>query len=102
MKEIEYMYLLTLEDRKRHLHRVEKGQILGFMVQYEAFIQGKWIPIVRYDTAHGFAHKDVFKPDGKVKKIFLGVLDWADALTFADRDIDENWEKYKHQYLREL
>jgi len=72
------------------------------MVQYEAFIQGKWIPIVRYDTAHGFAHKDVFKPDGKVEKIFLGVLDWDDALTFADRDIDENWEKYKHQYLREL
>jgi hypothetical protein len=38
--------------------------ITDFVVQYEIFINDKWCPVVRYDTAHGYAHKDLIHPDG--------------------------------------
>jgi hypothetical protein len=30
----------------------------------------------------------------------LPVADLADALTFADDDIDEHWPRYKEEFLR--
>lgn len=42
------------------------------------------MPIVRYDTAHGYAHKDLMNPDGSKEKIFLGEADFNEALTLAD------------------
>ncbi|MDL1964286.1 MAG: hypothetical protein LWW98_08155 [Deltaproteobacteria bacterium] len=30
-----------------------------FRVQYETKINQIWYPVVRYDTAHGFAHRDL-------------------------------------------
>jgi len=39
-------------------------------------------------------------PGGRVEKIPLSVQDAADALTLADDDIDENWARYKEQFLR--
>lgn len=64
------MIYLTAEstDRLRVYARKEKGQIFQFVVQYEALIFGDWKPIVRYDTAHGFAHKDIIKASGEVIK----------------------------------
>jgi len=32
------------------------------------------MPVLRYDTAHGYAHKDLIKPDGAKEKIFMGVV----------------------------
>lgn len=69
------------------------------MVQYETFIERKWHPVIRYDTAHGFPHVDKIHPDGTVEKISLLTKDLGEALTFADQDIDENWDRYKQQYL---
>jgi hypothetical protein len=57
---------------------------------------------VRYDTAHGFAHKDLMNPDGSKEKILLGFLDLNEALTFADKDINENWGRYKERYFRRI
>ena len=61
MSEKDYLIYLTSEriDRFRHLHSLERGQITRFCVQYEAFIDGEWQAIVRYDTAHGRPHKDL-------------------------------------------
>ena len=60
------------------------------------------MPVVRYDTAHGFAHKDLVNPDGSKEKILLGALDLSEALTFADKDINENWVRYKERYFRRI
>jgi len=70
MQEIEYLIYLTAEsaDRLRVYAQKEKGFILEFVVQYEALISEQWQPIIRYDTAHGFAHKDIIKPGGEVVK----------------------------------
>jgi len=61
LKIIEFIYSLSeeLEDRIRVSAMKEKGQVFKFVVQYEALLKGKWRPIVRYDTSHGFAHKDI-------------------------------------------
>lgn len=37
---------------------------------------------------------------GYVEKIPLLVPDLADALTLADDDIDENWPRYKEEFLK--
>jgi hypothetical protein len=94
--------MLTDKDRKRHEHIVEKGKVVGFVVQYEMFHEGKWVPIVRYDTSHGYAHKDLINPDGSKEKILMGAVGLSEALTLADMDINENWERYKERYFRRL
>jgi len=97
-----YIFMLTDRDRKRHEHIVGKGEVVWFVVQYEIFFEARWVPIVRYDTSHGYAHKDLINPDGSKEKIFMGAVELSEALTLADRDINENWERYKERYFRRL
>jgi len=94
-----FIYMLSDQDRKRHEHLTEKGRVLGFVVQYETRVKNKWMPVVRYDTAHGFAHKDLIDPDGSKEKILIGAVELSEALTFADNDINENWKRYKDRFL---
>lgn len=94
--------MLSDQDRKRHEHLAEKGKVLGFIVQYETLVKDKWMPVVRYDTAHGYAHKDLLNPDGSKEKILIGASELNEALTFADKDINENWERYKDRFLRRI
>ena len=70
--------------------RKEKGIILEFVVQYEAIISGKWKPVVRYDTAHGFAHKDVMTKEGKTIKQPFFFENFNLALTYATIDLKTN------------
>ena len=79
-----------------------RGRILSFVVQLECLIEGRWYPIVRYDTAHGYAHRDVLKPDGKKEKQSVPVQDFNAALTYAQRDIKDHWRRYLAQYKRWL
>jgi len=62
----EKSYLVRLgesdSDRYRLYCLTDKGRVTIFRVQYEAFIEGEWWPIVRYDTAHGFPHRDLIHP----------------------------------------
>lgn len=102
MKRKTYVIMLSHEDRKRHEHVSEKGVITGFVVQYEILHVGRWMPVVRYDNAHGFAHKDVMHPDGTKDKILIGEASLSDALSMADKDIRENWENYRERYMRRL
>jgi hypothetical protein len=34
---------------------IDNGILLDVMYQYEAYLQGEWLAIVRYDCAHGFS-----------------------------------------------
>ncbi len=102
MKKKTYIFMLSDKDRKRHEHLKDKGKVLEFVVQYEILLGNKWMPVVRYDTAHGYAHKDLINPDGSKEKIFMGVVNLNEALTLADKDINENWERYKDRYLRRI
>lgn len=99
MKTVRYIYLLTTDDRKRHEHIVDQGRVIQFVVQYETFVEGGWLPVIRYDTAHGFPHVDRIRANGTVEKVPLLTSNLGEALTFADQDIDENWEQYKELFL---
>jgi hypothetical protein len=69
MPEKEYFLFLDIDTRKRHYHKFEGGKITEFVVQLEIKLQGKWRVIIRYDCAHGFAHKDCYNKAGRNRKI---------------------------------
>jgi len=80
----------------------ERGRILAFVVQLECLFGDQWHPVVRYDTAHDFAHRDVIRPDGPTEKTALSFSDYNQALTFAHDDIKANWQVYRDRYQRGL
>ncbi len=98
MAEKEYIIPYSDDARKRHYHKTLRGRVEKFVVQLEVNHKGNWKEVVRYDCAHGFAHRDSYNLHGKNKKEELS-LDFEDALTLADDDIDDNWETYKQRFL---
>lgn len=99
MRKVEYKIRIGPFDRYRHLHIKEKGKIVFFRVQYETKIGDIWYPVVRYDTSHGFAHRDMMSLKGSVEKTPLFNQDYNDALTFAEADLKLNREHYKRRFL---
>lgn len=100
MEEKSFKVILTLEDRYRHQHIRFKKKVLWFVVQYETRVEGKWVPVVRYDTRHGFAHRDLMDRRGNKRKTPMFTKDFNEALTFAEYDIRSNWRIYKDQFLK--
>ena len=99
MQEKEYLILLDIDARKRHYHAPEAGKIIKFVVRLEVKSGGVWKEAIRYDCAHDYAHKDCYNVKEQCRKINL-YLDYEDALTLADDDINENWEIYRERFLR--
>ena len=100
MSDTEYFRLLDDENRIRVKFYTERGRVDKFSVQYESHIEGSWEAIVRYDTAHGFAHKDVMMPNGSQKKESVDVGDFGSAMTYAQEDLLQKLEQYRDDYLR--
>lgn len=84
--------------QKRHWHATERGKVVAFAVQLEIRIETQWQPVLRYDAAHGFAHRDWYETRTRKRKEGLR-LERAEALTLADRDIDRNWRAYRDAFL---
>ncbi len=99
MAERLYIIPYSRDARKRHYHRTEKGRVVTFVVQLELEVDGEWNPAVRYDCSHRFVHRDSYSRRGKQRKEELD-LSYAEALTFADEDLDDNWERYRSVFLR--
>lgn len=89
-------------NRYRHYHTWEGNQVVGFRIQFEALIDGEWVAIVRYDTAHKRPHRDVMHPDGSETKEWFDFYTSAEVLTLGQRDIMENWKVYRKQFEKEL
>ena len=90
------------EDRLHVIFDKENDQIVQFSVQYLAFLQGTWKPIVRFDTAHGRAHMDLDHPDGTQDTKELPIQEYNAALTWAIEELRTRWEFYRERYEREL
>ena len=58
-----------------------------------------WYAISRYDTSHGFVHRDDIKPNGDQIKLPMSFSDNETALNFAIEDFQINFmifiERYK-------
>jgi len=103
-KELNFIITLSSDqkDRLRVIASKEKGRIIKFVAQYEAFIRGEWRGVVRYDTVHGFAHKDIIHPDGNIEKQPLIFADFNAAFTFAVQDLKISWKWYRKAYEEEI
>ena len=104
MNEKEFFIFLgnQFKDRIRVRLKKDKGVILDLIIQYEAMINAKWIPIVRYDCAHGFFHRDLLLPNGDKEKKAIEVPDLKYAFTFSKQDLVDKWEWYKEQYIKKI
>ena len=104
MNEKEFFIFLgnQFKDRIRVRFEKDKGGILDLVIQYEAMINGKWMPIVRYDCAHGFFHRDLLYPNGDKEKKAIEVPDLKYGFTFARQDLEDKWVWYKEQYLKKI
>jgi len=98
MARVEYVLPLGEQARKRHFHETSRGTVVAFAVQLEIFLDGRWSPVVRFDSEHGFSHRDRFHRSGESRKEAL-FSSFGEALTAADEDILENWEGYRTRFL---
>ena len=60
---------------------------------------GVWKPVIRYDCAHNFAHRDRYNLKGDRDKEKIP-LSYTDSLDLADEDINGNWDIYQERFLR--
>lgn len=98
MRIVEFLRLLDDGIRMRVRFVIELGAVVQFAVQLEWFSGGRWIGLVRYDTAHGFAHCDTMHPYEPASKTRLPMQSYSDALTFAIDDLTANWWRYRRRY----
>lgn len=105
MAEREFLIYLDPESRVcryRH-HHVSKGKkIIEFRIQLEILVDEDWYPVVRYDTAHGKAHRDILDPDGKQMKDWFEGYSVEEVLTIGQKDILENWRTYRERFRKEM
>ena len=89
-------------DRLRVRIRVEQDAVVRFAVQYEAQIGGDWHPVVRYDSGHGYGHRDRLDRHGRnIEKLYLGLsVHFAEIVTSGIDDIKTNWQSYREAFLR--
>jgi hypothetical protein len=103
MPQIEYEVALdaTALEWMRVRFTTVRGHLTTFAIQYETTDHGKRVPVVRYDNAHGFAHRDVLDRRGQVidKRPIVGSPEPSIALNLGKQDIQENWERYRHAFF---
>jgi hypothetical protein len=105
MAEREFLIYLDPETRLcryRHLHVSERKKIVEFRAQLEILVEDEWHPVVRYDTAHGKAHRDVLHPDGSQSKDWFEGYTIEEVLTIGQKDILENWSAYRDRFVKEM
>ena len=86
-------------DRLRIHFITEGGRVVAIVViQYEAYIDGKWRAIVRFDEAHGYFHRDVMSPTGGQVKSVQTAESKDLALNEAIDHIKRDWRAYRKAY----
>lgn len=92
-------YFETGIDRLRVAFFTEDGEVTSIqIVQYEAFIDGRWHPIVRFDEVHGYFHRDILSPDGVQEKITRSASDKGIALNESIDEIKRHWQTYRQKF----
>ncbi len=104
MKEIQFESILDKFglERLRIRLKIEKGELVDVMYQYETLINEKWVSIVRYDCAHGFFHRDILSPNGDKEKQEIAIDNLKSASKYAEQDLKDRWEWYKERFIKKL
>ena len=89
-------------DKRLRFHiRTQKGKIIRFSVQLELLIENRWKPVVRYDNAHDFPHRDVLDTRGNVvekKLLNLGTL--HEIIEYAEQDLADRVDWYVDRFMK--
>lgn len=104
MKTVEFISYLDFQKLNRLRVRlvIDSGVLLDIMYQYETFLRDEWLPIVRYDCAHGFFHRDILLPNGdKVKKV-IEMENLKAASKYAEQDLKDRWNWYRESYIKKM
>jgi hypothetical protein len=88
--------------RLRCSYRRRRKRIVQFTVQIEVFYAGHWRPVVRYDNAHGFCHRDTIHADGTQEKYPIYYGDMNATFTRAIDELRGNWPAHCARFLREI
>jgi hypothetical protein len=105
MAEREFLIYLDPETRLcryRHYHVSKRRKIIEFRIQLEILVDKDWYPIVRYDTAHGKAHRDILHANGRQTKDWFASYSVEEVLTLGQKDIMENWTVYRERFIKEM
>lgn len=76
-----------------------RGRVIDFVVQYETVLDGEPVTVVRYDTAHGFPHRDTMDARGRQVSKEVLLLSHDEALQFATIDLRMHWRRYRARFL---
>ncbi|MFH0863400.1 MAG: hypothetical protein V1875_10305 [Candidatus Altiarchaeota archaeon] len=76
-----------------------RGEVIDFAVIYYTLTEGEPHQVVRYDCAHGHAHKDTLCTNPP-KKEDMPRLPYKELFNRALDDIEKNWRRYKQQHKR--
>lgn len=98
MRIVEFRRLLNEDNAIRVRFELAQGKVIKFVVQRECYLSNEWTPVVRYDTAHGFTHCARLHPYQATVKTRMATQDYNEALTFAIRDLADNWSDYRRRY----
>ena len=99
MGQKEWLDEFSSQNRIRVHFVTDRGRVTQIiLIQYEALIRDHWQPVVRYDTAHGFFHRDLLYPGGGQEKMAIPSDNLARVLTAAFADIKQNWADYRQQF----
>jgi hypothetical protein len=91
-------------DRLRVMIATDRGTVEDFVVQYEILVDGRPLPVVRYDGSHGRGHRDTLDERGRtIAKGWLPVgMTTKQALEHALDDLRTSWPRYRHEFLERL
>jgi len=99
----EWVQALVPEEARLRCRYKRRGQrIVEYTVQLEIRHQSKWQPVVRFDNAHGFCHRDEIHPDGTQTKTPVFVGDANETFTRAIKEVQTNWETHRSRFLAEI
>ena len=75
MRTVEFRRLFDERNAARVRFELERNRVVRIAVQLECLFNDEWAAIVRYDTAHNFAHRHVLYPSGDTEKTATAVQD---------------------------
>lgn len=100
-RDLEYFKQLESGDTIRFRLDVERGEVTAFTVQLETYVDGRWRPMVRYDSAHDHPHRDELDWDGRVSdKTWLSPnMTYKEVVALARADLIANAPAYRAAFL---
>ena len=100
-RELQSFRSLTPTDVIRLRLKIDRGQLLAYTVQLETYVDERWWPVARYDSAHGQHHRDLLDWDGRViDKFWLDpTMDNKEAVRRAQQELEENGAAYVAAFL---